>query len=188
MTHSEGRLKRCVRIVPAAYPRRANQFSSAGMPASNILTWPSYIAVGDGDAGPCGPRTGNSSGIWPGNSSGLGGSPGSCIGGGTSGRGLPGGLSCGGSAGFPGLIGGSSCGSIGISHFPELVFRIQRHRYSNVPRQLRLKCAPAACCCGSWRSRHSRARACLRCNRPAIRCATDVRLPRCAATAMMAPL
>ena len=43
--------------------------------------------------------------------------PGSCIGGGTSGRGLPGGLSCGGSVGCPGLIGGSSCGSIGILRF-----------------------------------------------------------------------
>jgi hypothetical protein len=67
-----------------------------------------------GELGPCGPRTGNSSGVWPGNSSGRGGSPGSCIGGGTSGRGLPGGLSCGGSDGCPGLIGGSSRGSIGI--------------------------------------------------------------------------
>jgi hypothetical protein len=67
-----------------------------------------------GELGPCGPRTGSSSGVWPGNSSGRGGSPGSCIGGGTSGRGLPGGLSCGGSDGCPGLIGGSSRGSIGI--------------------------------------------------------------------------
>ncbi len=40
MTHSEGRLKRCVRIVPAAYPRRANQSGVAvSMPASNTLTW-----------------------------------------------------------------------------------------------------------------------------------------------------
>ena len=70
--------------------------------------------AGEGVLGPCGPRTGNSSGAWPGNSSGRGGSPGSCIGGGTSGRGLPGGLSCGGSDGCPGLIGGSSRGSIGI--------------------------------------------------------------------------
>ena len=70
--------------------------------------------AGEGVDGPCGPRTGSSSGIWPGNSSGRGGSPGSCIGGGTSGRGLPGGLSGGGSEGCPGLIGGSSCGSIGI--------------------------------------------------------------------------
>src|ERR1700730_16361707 len=71
-------------------------------------------SVGEGGGGPGGPRTGNSSGIWPGNSSGLGGSPGSCNGGGTSGRGLPGGFSCGGSVGCPGLIDGSSCGSIGI--------------------------------------------------------------------------
>jgi hypothetical protein len=55
----------------------------------------------------------------PGNSSGVGDSPGSRIGGGTSGRGLPGGLSCGGSDGCPGLIGGSSCGSIGIAPFPD---------------------------------------------------------------------
>jgi hypothetical protein len=68
----------------------------------------------EGVLGPCGPRTGNSSGVRPGNSSGQEGSSGSLIGGGTSGRGLPGGLSCGGSDGLPGLIGGSSGGSIGI--------------------------------------------------------------------------
>jgi hypothetical protein len=75
--------------------------------------------AGEGVFGPCGPRTGNSSGVRPGNSSGRDGSPGSCMGGGTSGRGLPGGLSCGGSDGCPGLIGGSSVGSIGI-HGPTL--------------------------------------------------------------------
>ena len=80
--------------------------------------FPASVA-GEGVLGPCGPRTGNSSGVRPGSSSGRGGSPGSCIGGGTSGRGLPGGLSCGGSDGCPGLIGGSSGGSIGISRFPE---------------------------------------------------------------------
>jgi len=80
----------------------------------------SRSVAGEGVDGPCGPRTGNSSGIRPGNSSGGGGSPGSCTGGGTSGRGLPGGLSCGGSDGCPGLIGGSSCGSIGISPLLEL--------------------------------------------------------------------
>ena len=64
--------------------------------------------------GPCGPRTGNSSGILPGNSSGGGDSPGSRTGGGTSGRGLPGGASCGGSVGLPGVAGGISEGSIGI--------------------------------------------------------------------------
>jgi len=52
-----------------------------------------------------------------GNSWGCGDSPGSRIGGGTSGRGLPGGLSSGGSVGRPGLIGGSSCGSIGMLRF-----------------------------------------------------------------------
>jgi hypothetical protein len=67
-----------------------------------------------GEPGPCGPRTGSSSGVRPGSSSGRGGSPGSCSGGGTSGRGFPGGFSCGGSDGCPGWIGGSSCGSIGI--------------------------------------------------------------------------
>jgi hypothetical protein len=82
---------------------------------ASILHIRSYTSVaGEGVVGPCGPRTGNSSGVRPGNSSGLGGVPGSCIGGGTSGRGLPGGLSCGGSDGCPGLIGGSSRGSIGI--------------------------------------------------------------------------
>src|ERR1700761_2182247 len=70
--------------------------------------------AGGGDDGPGGPRTGSSSGIWPGSSSGLCGSPGSCIGGGISGRGFPGGLSRGGSVGCPGLIGGSSGGSIGM--------------------------------------------------------------------------
>ena len=78
--------------------------------------------AGEGVLGPCGPRTGNSSGLRPGNSSGHGGSPGSRMGGGTSGRGLPGGLSCGGSDGRPGLIGGFSGGSIGISRFPEFRF------------------------------------------------------------------
>jgi len=57
-------------------------------------------AIGGEGVGRCGPRTGNSSGLLPGSSSG---------------RGLPGGLSCGGSDGCPGLIGGSSCGSIGVS-------------------------------------------------------------------------
>jgi len=50
----------------------------------------------------------------PGSSCGIGGSPGSCIGGGTSGRGLPGGSSRGGSDGVPGVAGGISGGSIGI--------------------------------------------------------------------------
>jgi hypothetical protein len=63
--------------------------------------------------------TGDSSGVRPGNSSGRGGSPGSCMGGGTSGRGLPGGFSGGGSDGWPGFVGGSSGGSIGISRVPE---------------------------------------------------------------------
>jgi hypothetical protein len=70
--------------------------------------------AGFGVAGPFGPRTGNSSGILPGNSCGDDGSPGSRIGGGTSGRGLPGGSSRGGSVGCPGVAGGISGGSIGI--------------------------------------------------------------------------
>ena len=64
--------------------------------------------------GPLGPRTGSSSGMLPGSSCGIDGSPGSRIGGGTSGRGLPGGSSCGGSFGCPGVAGGFPGGSIGI--------------------------------------------------------------------------
>src|SRR5579871_1888807 len=74
------------------------------------------MSVGGGGAvGLGGPRTGNSSGKFPGNSSGLCGSPGSRTGGGISGRGFPGGLSSGGGVGCPGGIGGSSRGSIGIA-------------------------------------------------------------------------
>ena len=67
-----------------------------------------------GVAGPFGPRTGISSGIFPGNSSGRGGTPGSWIGGGMSGRGFPGGSSRGGSVGVPGVGGGIPGGSIGV--------------------------------------------------------------------------
>ena len=96
-------------------PRPAmSGFRSGGEPGRSAIPSP----VGEGAGGPCGPRTGNSSGLLPGSSSGRGGSPGSRCGGGTSGRGLPGGLSCGGSDGCPGLIGGSSCGSIGVSLIP----------------------------------------------------------------------
>src|ERR1700722_10773504 len=70
--------------------------------------------AGLGAVGPCGPRTGISSGILPGNSSGRGDSPGSRTGGGMSGCGLPGGDSIGGSVGLPGVAGGISGGSIGI--------------------------------------------------------------------------
>ena len=65
-------------------------------------------------SGPLGPRSGISSGILPGSSSGRGGSPGSRIGGGASGFGLPGGIPGGGSVGVPGVAGGISGGSIGI--------------------------------------------------------------------------
>jgi hypothetical protein len=182
ITHSGGYLKPCFHIVPCGISAWSGPGSGAapGMPAS-------YISVaGEGVVGPCGPRTGNSSGVRPGNSSGLGGSPGSCIGGGTSGRGFPGGLSCGGSAGRPGLIGGSSCGSIGISRFPEFDVPDSTAPMRQCSAARTPKRAPAGCCCGSCRSRCSRARACLRCNRPAIRCATDVRLPPRGATAMAA--
>jgi hypothetical protein len=92
-------------------------YFAAGAPevGADVAAAPFQPSVpGEGVLGPCGPRTGNSSGVRPGNSSGQEGSSGSLIGGGTSGRGLPGGLSCGGSDGLPGLIGGSSGGSIGI--------------------------------------------------------------------------
>jgi hypothetical protein len=109
IAHSGAGFKPNFHIVPCGISRACEFGSdpSRGEPAI-------AASVGDGAGGPGGPRTGNSSGIWPGNSSGLGGSPGSCTGGGTSGRGFPGGFSCGGSVGCPGLIGGSSCGSIGI--------------------------------------------------------------------------
>ena len=75
---------------------------------------PGVSTAGFGVAGPLGPRTGNSSGILPGNSCGGGEAPGSRIGGGTSGLGLLGGSSRGGSVGCPGVAGGISGGSIGI--------------------------------------------------------------------------
>lgn len=65
-------------------------------------------------SGPFGPRDGISSGMWPGNSSGRGGAPGSRTGGVISGCGLPGGIPGGGSEGVPGVAGGISGGSIGI--------------------------------------------------------------------------
>jgi hypothetical protein len=74
--------------------------------------------AGLGVRGPSGPRAGNSSGVLPGNSSGLGGAPGSRTGGGISGLGLPGGIPGGGSVGVPGVAGGISGGSIGISFAP----------------------------------------------------------------------
>ena len=95
---------------PCGYSRHPGPES--GSDAAKSI-FPVSVA-GEGVIAPCGPRTGNSSGVRRGNSSGCGDSPGSCMGGGTSGRGLPGGLSCAGSEGWPGLIGGSSGGSIGI--------------------------------------------------------------------------
>lgn len=74
--------------------------------------------AGGGPVGPGGPRTGDSSGVLPGSSSGRAGSPGSRTGGGTSGCGLPGGIPGGGSLGVPGVAGGISGGSIGIRSRP----------------------------------------------------------------------
>jgi hypothetical protein len=107
--------RRSLQIVSLPFPLRL--FASVALKCALERAWWRIHAPvgGEGVLGPCGPRTGSSSGVRPGNSSGRAGSPGSCIGGGTSGRGLPGGLSCGGSDGWPGLIGGSSGGSIGIS-------------------------------------------------------------------------
>jgi hypothetical protein len=114
IAHSGDGFKSCFHIVPRGISGVPGLMSGAE-PGKSVIA-----ASVAGVLGPCGPRTGSSSGMWPGNSSGRDGSPGSRIGGGTSGRGLPGGLSCGGSVGCPGLIGGSSCGSIGIWRFPEI--------------------------------------------------------------------
>src|SRR5262249_50557641 len=81
---------------------------------SRIQAGAARSVAGLGVDGPFGPRGGSSVGVWPGNSSGRGGSPGSRIGGGASGCGLPGGSSCGGSVGVPGVGGGISGGSIGF--------------------------------------------------------------------------
>jgi hypothetical protein len=110
IAHSGDRFQPSFHIVPRGISAMSG-FRSGAEPGRSAIPSP----VGEGAGGPCGPRTGNSSGLLPGSSSGRGGSPGSRCGGGTSGRGLPGGLSCGGSDGCPGLIGGSSCGSIGVS-------------------------------------------------------------------------
>ena len=80
----------------------------------SFLIYCSRSVAGLGVSGPLGPRSGISSGILPGSSSGRGGSPGSRIGGGASGFGLPGGIPGGGSVGVPGVAGGISGGSIGI--------------------------------------------------------------------------
>jgi hypothetical protein len=107
IAHSEGHFKLQVSIFPLAAIGCTPDRSMAPVPPIRSFksTFPVSVA-GEGVFGRCGPRTGNSSGVRPGNSSGGGGSPGSCIGVGTSGRGFPGGLSCGGSDGWPGLIGG----------------------------------------------------------------------------------
>jgi hypothetical protein len=79
---------------------------------------PARSVAGLGVDGLFGPWPGISSGIFPGNSCGCGGAPGSCTGGGISGFGLPGGSSRGGSVGWPGVAGGISGGSIGIVAVP----------------------------------------------------------------------
>src|SRR5258705_4369969 len=130
---------RCSLRVQAYRPNRAFTLTACVFQivarASISESQNSQSVAGFGAVGPVGPRVGNSSGVLPGNSSGLGASPGSRIGGGTSGRGFPGGLSFGGSVGRPGLIGGSSCGSIGISFFPATPpLANQRPRGRNFPR------------------------------------------------------
>jgi hypothetical protein len=127
MAHSDDRLQPSFHIVRDGISGVPG-FRSGPEPGKS----PIPPSVGAGGGGGCGPRTGNSSGLLPGNSSGRGGPPGSRIGGGTSGRGLPGGLSCGGSDGCPGLIGGSSWGSIGVS-----LIRKQRRGDADVPLALR---------------------------------------------------
>ena len=72
--------------------------------------------AGFGVFGLVGPRTGSSSGVLPGKLSGGGGAPGSRIGEGTSGRGLPGWSSFGGSVGLPGVRCGISGGSVGAAN------------------------------------------------------------------------
>jgi hypothetical protein len=173
ITHSDDRLKPNSHIVPCGISGVPG-FRSGPEPGKSAMP----PSVGEGVRGPCGPRTGNSSGLLPGNSSGRGGSPGSRRGGGTSGRGLPGGLSCGGSDGCPGLIGGSSCGSIGVSLMP--------NNGSATGMFLSSRRSPVAYCCGSCRSRRSPARACRRCSPPTIRSATSARSPPRAATALAA--
>jgi hypothetical protein len=76
-----------------------------------------------------------------------------------------------------------------VAHFPEFRSDVADPTAS-IPQgsaELPLRRAPAWCCCGSCRSRHSRVRACRRCSPPATRRATDARSPPRAATAMAAP-
>jgi hypothetical protein len=109
ITHSGGGFKSSIHIVPRGIS------GSPGFTLGSERAWLLAESVaGECVRGPSGPRTGSSSGIRPGNSSGCGGSPGSWIGGGISGCGLPGGFSGGGSDGLPGVAGGISGGSMGI--------------------------------------------------------------------------
>jgi hypothetical protein len=111
--------RRCSLRIQAYHPNRTVtsavcvfQFVARG--AAAVITVADSAVAGLGVLGPFGPRVGNSSGVWPGSSSGRGASPGSRIGGGASGCGFPGGSSRGGSVGWPGVAGGISGGSIGI--------------------------------------------------------------------------
>jgi hypothetical protein len=116
-----------ITLSAAGHPVGLDRDSRSGKSAI-----PASVAE-EGVPGRCGPRTGSSSGVRPGSSSGRGDSPGSWIGVGTSGRGLPGGSSCGGWVGLPGVGGGISGGSIGISPFPESLSPRQRPQSGNVP-------------------------------------------------------
>jgi hypothetical protein len=116
ITHSDDAFKSNFYIVPCGISE-ALVWSFGCVPEKPKL--PASVP-GGGAIGPFGPRIGSSSGILPGNSSGRDGSPGSCIGVGTSGRGLPGGIPGGGSVGVPGVAGGISGGSIGIDDNGEI--------------------------------------------------------------------
>src|SRR5436305_10784645 len=116
--------------------RRPHMVPEGSEPGSTSGSEPGRSAIpasvaGYGVRGPSGPRAGASSGERPGNSCGCGFGPGSCIGGGISGRGSPGGSSRGGSVGVPGVAGGISGGSIGIVT-PSLN-DTQRQRSGDVP-------------------------------------------------------
>ncbi len=140
--------------------------------------------AGLGVEGAFGPRAGTSSGILPGSSSGVGGSPGSRIGGGISGCGFPGGCSRGGSVGVPGVGGGISGGSIGVGFASPLVSAIT----TRMPRCSRQNVSRAAgrYCSASCRPRDNRAKPCRRCSPAAIRPARDVRSRPRAAIALAA--
>jgi hypothetical protein len=127
--------KRELRFISTAAPFRRAAVHGAFRAKNQIA----LDIAGGGDVGRGGPPgAGNSSGVYPGNSSGLCGSPGSRTGGGISGLGFAGGSSGGGSAGCPGLIGGSSDGVVGIA---SSLFRTHR-RDNDVREPMFLRSAP----------------------------------------------